>query len=32
MAFFIEGQVIVQLTADFIGGWLFKPSCCLLQW
>jgi len=31
MAFFIEGQVIVQLT-DFIGGWFFKPSCCLLQW
>ena len=31
MPFFIEGQVIVRLT-DFIGGWLFKPSCCLLQW
>jgi len=31
MAFFIEGQVIVQLT-DYIGGWLFKRSCCLLQW
>jgi len=31
MAFFIEGQVIVQLT-DFVGGWLFKPNCCLLQW
>jgi len=31
MAFFIEGQVIVQLT-DFIGGCLFKPSWCLLQW
>ena len=30
MAFFIDGQIIVQLT-DFIGGWLFKPSCCLLQ-
>ena len=27
MAFFIEGQVIVQLT-DFIRGWLFKPGCC----
>jgi len=21
----------VQIT-DFIGGWLFKPSCCLLKW
>jgi len=31
MAFFIGGQVIVQLT-DFIGYWLFKPSCCLLKW
>jgi len=31
MAFFVEGQVIMQLT-DFIGGWLFKPSCCLRQW
>jgi len=31
MAFFIEGQVIVQLT-DFIGGWLFKPGCCLIKW
>jgi len=31
MAFFIEGQVIVQLI-DFIGGWLFKPGCCLLKW
>jgi len=30
MAFFTEGQVIVQLI-DFIGGWFFKPSCCLLQ-
>jgi len=31
MAFFIEGQVIVQLT-DFIRGWLFKPGCCLQKW
>jgi len=29
MPFFMEGEVIVQLT-DFIGGGLFKPSCCLL--
>jgi len=27
----MKGQVILQLT-DFIGGWFFKPSCCLLQW
>jgi len=31
MAFFIESQVILQLT-DFIGGWLFKPGCYLLKW
>jgi len=31
MAFFTEGQVIVQVT-DFIGGWLFEPGCRLLKW
>jgi len=31
MVFFIEDQVIVQLT-DFIRGWLIKPGCCLLKW